>query len=453
MPRLVGLRARVAAAAAVAIVLAVGLLGIAISAVLAHELRSSLDTTLQQRAVEVARINASTPNLLVAPGALEGRLGGSALLVEVVDRRGRIVARSGVLGGRVLPSNAATRSALVHRTPAFADDVLGTDPIRVYAAPLGSIGQGPAAGGAVILAGTTSDIEHTLNVTRRLVFVCALAAAALAAILATLLSARALRPLRRLASGARAIERSGDASERLPVTATGDELQELATTLNGMLASLERAREAERRFTGDASHELRTPLTALRGNVAFLARHGNDPAVVADVEADVRRLSELLDDLLALAREDAAAPAAGELLDLAEVARAAADGAPVDAPGEPVMVSGERLALERAVGNLVRNAQRHGEGAVTITVAEHGGRATLTVADEGPGLTRENAAHAFERFWRGPGAREEGSGLGLAIVRAVAERHGGSAQVDGAAFTIELPAVKELSRTQGSMAP
>ena len=79
-----------------------------------------------------------------------------------------------------------------------------------------------------------------------------------------------------------------------------------------MLASLERAREAEHRFVGDASHELRTPLTALRGNAAYVARHGADPAVLADIEADAERaLATLLDDLLALAREDAAAPAAG----------------------------------------------------------------------------------------------------------------------------------------------
>ena len=79
-----------------------------------------------------------------------------------------------------------------------------------------------------------------------------------------------------------------------------------------MLASLERAQEAEHRFVGDASHELRTPLTALRGNAAYIARHGADPAVLADIEAGAERLSELLDDLLALAREDAAAPARGE---------------------------------------------------------------------------------------------------------------------------------------------
>ena len=101
-----------------------------------------------------------------------------------------------------------------------------------------------------------------------------------------------------------------------------------------MLASLERAREAERRFVGDASHELRTPLTALRGNISYLARHGADDAVLADLESDAARLSELLDDLLALAREDAASPAHGEPVDLADVARAAAaadSGTSVDA--------------------------------------------------------------------------------------------------------------------------
>ena len=71
----------------------------------------------------------------------------------------------------------------------------------------------------------------------------------------------------------------------------------------------------------------------------------------------------------------------------------------------------------------------------------------MTVRDAGAGLGPEDASRAFERFWRGSGARSDGSGLGLAIVRSVAERHGGSARVEGAAFTIELPAVKELSKS------
>ncbi|HKE79876.1 MAG TPA: HAMP domain-containing sensor histidine kinase [Solirubrobacteraceae bacterium] len=454
------LRARVAAAAGVAIVVGVVVLGIAVLARLDDQLRGDLDRTLRQRAVEVARLSASTPKLLTAPGALEGRLGGSALFVQVVDRRDRLVARSGGLGGRVLPEGGAARAALHERRAGYGDDKLGTDRIRVYAAPLGELGQGAAAGGAVIVAGTTSDIEDTLATTRRFVVLSAIAAALLAVALATVLAGRALRPLRQLSSGARAIERTGDASRRLAVPAARDEVGDLAETLNAMLASLERARETERRFVGDASHELRTPLTALRGNAAYVARHGADPAALADLEADAARLSALLDDLLALAREDAAAEAPSEHVDLVTVARAAASTDPgpttivAPGPGE-VVVLGERAALERAVGNLVRNARKHGppDGAITIAVEGDHRRARLSVTDEGKGLDPSEAARAFERFWRGPNAAGEGSGLGLAIVRSIAERHDGRVEVDGARFTIDLPALKDLSnparRTRG----
>jgi signal transduction histidine kinase len=373
----------------------------------------------------VARVAASTPRLLTAPGALESRVSSGAALVEVVDRRGRIVARSGALGGRILPNGPPLSTALHQRHTGYADAQLGSEPIRVYAAPLGQLGGGAAAGGAVLVAGTTADIDSTLDAARRLVLLCALAAAALAALLVTLLTRRALRPLARLSSGARAIARSADPAERLPAPAARDEVGELAGTLNAMLASLERAREAERRFVADASHELRTPLTALRGNAAYVARHGSDPDVLADIEADAARLSGLLDDLLALAREDASAPPGEEEVGLADVARAAAEVEPraavVIAPGaEGIAVRGERPALERAVGNLVRNAREHGPD---------GGRITVTVARDG------------DR------ARGGGSGLGLAIVRATAERHGGGAEAAGASFTIALPALRELSRS------
>jgi len=264
--------------------------------------------------------------------------------------------------------------------------------------------------------------------------------------MATTFAYSALAPLRRLSSGARGIERSGDASGRLPVPAARDEVGELAETLNGMLASLQRAREAEQRFVGDASHELRTPLTALRGNAAYITRHGPDPDVLADIEADAARLSALLDDLLALAREDAAAPLHGEPVDLAEIAQHAAD-ARTEVAGAPAHVLGERPALERAVGNLVGNARKHGptDGTITITTGIDGDRAWIAVEDEGPGVPPGEAAAVFERFRRGQGARGEGSGLGLAIVRAIAERHGGRVTVERARFTIELPALTDLS--------
>jgi two-component system, OmpR family, sensor kinase len=444
-----GLTLRVAAAAAAAIVVAVAVLGVAVLTRLGDQLEGALDRSLRERAVEVARLAASTPDLLTEPGTLEGRLGGSELLVQVVDRRGRIVARSSGVGSRVLPETAEVRAALEDRRAGYGDAKLGNDPIRIYTAPLGELGRGSAAGGAVIVAGTTAEMDDTLATTRRFVLIAAVIAAVLAAGLATMFAYRALAPLRRLSSGARGIERSGDASERLPVPAARDEVGELAETLNAMLASLQRAREAEQRFVGDASHELRTPLTALRGNAAYIARHGADPDALADIEADAARLSALLDDLLALAREDAAAPVRGEPVDLAELARDAAAADPrAEALGCAALVRGERPALERAVGNLVRNARKHGppDGRITITTAADGDRARITVADEGPGLPPGQAADAFERFWRGPGARGEGSGLGLAIVRAIAERHGGRVSVDRARFTIELPALTDLSK-------
>jgi signal transduction histidine kinase len=132
----------------------------------------------------------------------------------------------------------------------------------------------------------------------------------------------------------------------------------------------------------------------------------------------------------------------------ARAAEAAAADEHATATGDAAVVLGERPALERAVGNLVRNARAHGPkgGLITITSELAGDRARLTVADEGPGMPPDLAAHAFERFWRAPGAEGDGAGLGLAIVRAIAERHGGTVSVDGPRFTIELPALKNLSR-------
>jgi len=440
----VSLRWRVALASAVAILLAVVLLGVATLTLLDNQLHDTLDRSLRARAVEVARLAAATPRLLTVPGTLEGRVGSGPALVEVVDRRGRIVARSGALGGRVLPDGAPLSGAVRARRAAYGDERLGDEVVRVYAAPLGEIGGGPASGGAVAVAGGTGDIEDTLRTTRGLVAISAVAAAILAALLSVLLTRRALRPLGRLTAGAEAIARTGDPERRLPAPASRDEVRRLADTLNAMLETLDRARENERRFVADASHELRTPLTALRGNAAYVAQHGADAEVLAELERDATRLSALLDDLLALAREDAAGARPNERVDLDALARDVADGDPrVVVEGEGGAVAGDPEALRRALANLVENARKHGPPDGRITVALGGSR--MSVTDEGPGLDDEAAAHAFERFWRGPGASGEGSGLGLAIVRAIAERHGGSVEVRGATFTLDLPPLRDIS--------
>ena len=438
------LRAVVASALAILLALVVG--GAVVDVLVARHLHRSLDRTLRQRAVEIAQLSASAPALLTTPGALDSPIGATQLSVEVLDRHGRIVSRSLALGGRLLPTGPLVRSAIDRGNGGYADARLGGDEVRVYAAPLADIG-GPAAGGAVVVASSTHDLRATLASLHLFVVVAGLAAAALAAAAVAVLMRRALRPLGRLADAASEIERTGDPRLRLPQPAAADEVGRLAGTLNAMLASLESARDAERRFLADASHELRTPLTALRGNVDYIARHGANRDVLAELQQDAARLAALADDLLVLSREEAA-PAPLDEVRLDELVRAAAEGDPAveaDASG-PVLVRGDRAALERALANLVENARVHGPagGRIVVSAELADGLARMSVLDEGRGLQPYEAARAFERFWR-RGHGGPGSGLGLAIVRATAERHGGRAYAEGARFTIELTALRDLS--------
>jgi two-component system OmpR family sensor kinase len=417
------LRLRTILAAAVATMLAVVVFGSVVDVLVARHLRHELDHSLRTRAIGVAQLAVSAPALVTTPGALDAPAGGTQALVEVIDNKHRIVARSLSLGGRVLPGSLAqdaiTGDAARYRTVRF-----GGDELRVYAAPLANV----SGGGAVLVAASTEDLSNTIATLHGLTIIAALLAAGVGAGAAALLMRGALQPLARLDRAAGEIGRTGDSSRRLPDPHRADEVGRLATTLNAMLNSLDRARESERRFLADASHELRTPLTALRGNVAHLARHGATPALVADLEADAERLARLADDLLTLSREEAAESPHDDVR-LDELARAAGADL-VDA--ESVTVAGDRAALERALSNLVENARRHGRGDVTITVRAEGDRALLSVEDEGAGVHLLDRERVFERFYG------DGSGLGLAIVRATTERHGGRAYVDGARFTIEL---------------
>jgi signal transduction histidine kinase len=440
------LRLRVALAAALGVFLAVAALGGAAEYVVRHELRASQDRGLRGRAVDVARLSLSAPALLTSPGALDAPYGGQDLLVEVVDRQGRIVARSSALGGRLLVADRALRDAIAGGRGSYGDTTLAGEPLRVFAAPLPAAAR-LAGGGAVLVASSEREIEDTADDVRTLLLLCGLAAAIVGALAGALLTGRGLAPLRRLTAAAREIERAGDAARRLPPAATQGEVAELTDTLNRMLGALEVAQRSERRFLADASHELRTPVTALRGNVDYLARHGADPETVADLTADVERLARLVDDLLVLERQGQAPAAAGRVaLDaIARAAAATADDVEVRVDdGGPVLVEGDEAALRRALDNLIANALVHGRPPVQVIVARDGEEARVAVVDAGPGLAREDAEAAFERFWRSPASRARpGTGLGLAIVRAVATAHGGRAKADGSTFAIVLPALPD----------
>ncbi len=232
-----------------------------------------------------------------------------------------------------------------------------------------------------------------------------------------------------------------------------------------MLARLDRATSAQRQFLADAAHELRSPVAGILAQVE-VAASGRLPAsapstaaFAAELVPEVARLSRLVEDLLRLARLDANPRLRSTAVDLddcvfSEVRRArslaASQGAGVriDESGVgAVRVVGDADALTRVVGNLLDNAVRYARGRVTIRLAEEGGRARLTVADDGPGVPPEDRERVFERFTRLDDARSRdagGSGLGLAIVRDVVAAHAGTVRIGegpggGALVVVTLP--------------
>jgi two-component system, OmpR family, sensor kinase len=410
-----------------------------------HQLRSSLDSGLRSRAVDVAELAVSDPAVLTEPGALESPSSGRQIAVEVLDARGRILARSLTLGAEVLPIDALVRAVLTRGRAGFEDVDVGGRPFRLYAAPIADA-EGAAAGGAVLVASTTSDISSTVSRLGLLLALAGLAIAALGIAAVATLTARATAPLRRLAASAGEIRATADASRRLPDTSRRDELGQLTIVLNGMLDSLERAQLGERRFLADASHELRTPVTSLIGNIEYVIRHGVEPGVLDDLRADAERLGRLVDDLLVLERQGAGSRRVMADVALDDVVRSvvadAAEPRVVLARIAPVRVAGDEAALRRAVANLVENALVHGPagGTVEVGVARIGDRARVTVSDAGPGPAEDERERVFERFWRGDAAAgRPGSGLGLSIVAGVAAAHGGQVTIDGSAFTLALP--------------
>src|SRR5436305_2379275 len=294
------LRLRLVLAAAGSALAALALFGIATVVLVRHELRGSLDTALRQRASQVAELAVSAPAVLNTPGALESPVSGRQIVVEVIDARGRVVARSLTLGARLLPQARLARAAVASGRTGFENAEVDGRLFRLYAAPIAL--SGPAGGGAVLVASDTTDIARTTNHLGFVVALIGIGVALLAAVLAATLTRRGLRPLRRLADAAGEIERTADVSRRLPEPGAPDEIGQLTGVLNRMLVSLEAARAGERRFLADASHELRTPVTTLLGNVEFAARHGPDPEVLEELQRDARRLARLVDDLLALER-------------------------------------------------------------------------------------------------------------------------------------------------------
>jgi two-component system OmpR family sensor kinase len=338
------------------------------------------------------------------------------------------------------------------------------------------------SGNYVVVSGlSTDEVQRTLG---RLVLVEIIigGAAVLLAFAATTWGVRrSLRNLYAVTGTAREVAAElsptgAGLDRRVPVVEEGTEVGQLAESMNTLLAAVEtqfgarlESEQRMRQFLADASHELRTPLTSIRGyaELARMQRAAGEPAGGAEgdnldrIESEGTRMSRLVDDLLLLARGDADDEALAmhhELVDLNEVLDDAVSGSRAAFPERPISlevapvppVVGDRDQLLRVVRNLVNNAAVHTEAGRPIHVRAFtdAGGAVITVADGGPGLPPEQAAHVFERFWRADKARTRargGSGLGLSIVATIVRRHGGSVRFDstvegGSTVTVWLPA-------------
>ncbi|GIG71238.1 sensor histidine kinase [Phytomonospora endophytica] len=272
------------------------------------------------------------------------------------------------------------------------------------------------------------------------------------AVVTWLVTRRALRPVAAIRAELASIT-AGDLSRRVPEPPSRDEIGDLARTTNATLAQLESSVDRQRRFIADASHELRSPIATLRAQLEVGAAHPEllRPDGLLD---DVVRLQRLATDLLLLARLDAGEGATAAPVDLTETVRetvarrAAADEFPVRLGVEEELgVNGIRGQLERVLGNLMDNAQRHARSTVAVTLRAEGRGVVLLVEDDGPGIPPERRASVFDRFVRLDDARSRddgGAGLGLAIVRDVVAAHGGTVRLGesplgGAAFRVDLP--------------
>lgn len=273
----------------------------------------------------------------------------------------------------------------------------------------------------------------------------------------------AFKPVRQMIDTANEITLH-DLDIRIPVAGTGDDLEQLATTLNQMIGRLHESFQTSRRFTSDASHELRTPLTIMRGELETLLLKRTLPEGVRDrissLLEETDRLIGITEGLFALSRLDAG-EAQREMvkLDLATLAATTveqmsllADEKQIEltcSAGGRVTIAGDQARLKQVIVNLLDNAIKYTpvQGKISVTIDTADRRARLKVDNTGPGIPPEAISKVFDRFFRVDEVRSrevDGAGLGLSIVHSICTAHGGTVHAEnltggGCRFTAEIP--------------
>ncbi|HEV2945209.1 MAG TPA: HAMP domain-containing sensor histidine kinase [Solirubrobacteraceae bacterium] len=471
-------RRRITLVSAAAVAIAVVLASLLTYLLTSHELHGQVDSQLTNRA-DSLRFVASNPSRhsrtalldlikgqdteqapppgttqqgLTPLGNLPPRPGQVRGYQQLIDAHGHVLFRSS--GNVTLPVDARTRELASAADRHYFRDA------RVNGLHLRILADHIAPGRVVQVAQQLTEVDRLLRHLRLILALLDIGGIALAALLGRLVAGAAVLPVKRLTQATEHVTRTQDLSQRIaPVSE--DEIGRLASSFNAMLDALERSMSAldasvhaQRQLVADASHELRTPVTSLRTNIEILQRaHDMDSderqRLLSDVVEQIGELTLLMNDLIDLARgEEPRADTEDTRLDLlvsevAERMRRHASANPFLLELAPTILPGVPARLERAVANLLDNAVKYSPPGELVEIELHGGE--LTVRDHGPGISAEDLAYVFDRFYRGAEARgRPGSGLGLAIVRQVAVQHGGSVAAErapggGTLMRVRLP--------------
>ena len=464
------IRGRIATFGATVVAVTVVVFSVLVYVLVERSLHSQQDTALTRRGNVVWSILQAGGGFPRGPFRLSTDLNSSIEpLTEVFDTNGTPILWTETIDGIAprFPSSLLQSASIREGTISNVTPLSGPL-LRVYVRAVGGPGLGTV--GYVLVGQSQTSIAQQLAGLRLFLIGGALLSLVGAGAASWLVAGRALRPLDAMADTAEDIGRTQDLSRRLPEGRTDDEVGRLQRSFNQMLRQLEdaylRLRSAliaQRRFVADASHELRTPLTTIRGNVGLLLKRDDITAedrvaALNDIAGESERMSRMVQDLLTLARADAGYHLEKAPLDLRPIVQEVSRQAQTLQPtrrielldGVPVVIDGNADAIKQLLWILIDNAFKHtrGDGRIQLRLENGLDAAQLVVADDGPGIPKEDLERIFERFYQADATRSgEGTGLGLSIARWIAREHGGrlfagNNPSGGAVFTVEIPVTK-----------
>jgi two-component system, OmpR family, sensor kinase len=462
----------------IGVVLGVALISftVGVYSLLARDLLNEVDRSLAERADQVNNAVRLSPGFPPGSGPhiaipRPDRFTSADTFVQVVSLDGEVVGSSQNLGDVSLPVTDKDLESAQFGSQRYDLTELDGERIRILSAPP-TVRDQPV--GLIQVARSLERVGQVLGQLRLIAGTGLIIAIGLSSLVVWLTTRAALRPLEQVIETSDVIGSSGDLARRVDASTSRDEVGRLSSTFNRMLDRLEKSAQslqaayerldialsAQRRFVADASHELRTPLTTIRSNASLLSQYPqvtpeDRKATIAQISQEAERMSRLVNGLLALARADAGQALEGQPVALGPVVEEVVSQSRTLSGGQHLIESkiepvgpiwGNSDSLRQLVLILMENATKYTQpgGRIKVSLEENAGRVTLTVADNGAGISPEDLPHIFERFYRADRSRKAGgTGLGLSIAKWIVEQHGAVIQVtstpgQGTTFTVSF---------------